>query len=82
MTPVVLSFSPQGVASCLYTEAIDLSTLGPLQVTRATHIEFNSSSQAWEVMDIEGHVLFVHHSRQACLDWEQRHFNSIERNTP
>ena len=67
-----LRFSPGGLIDCLYTEAIDLRTLGRLQVVRATDIRFNDSSQEWDVHDADtGHVLFSHISRDECLRWEQ-----------
>jgi len=34
-----LSVSPAGQSRCLYTEAIDLTTLGVLMIARASHVE-------------------------------------------
>ena len=62
----------------LYTEAIELSSLGRLTMERASSIEFNETIQQWEVRDPAGILLHSNFSRQACLDWEQQHFN--ERN--
>ena len=71
----VLTFDESGIVTGLYTEAIPLGAIGVLKVTRLTSIEFNDSSQQWEVKDRAGEVLFSHRSRQRCLDWEQRRFN-------
>ena len=30
---------PGGIVRCLYGEAIELATLGPLQIARASHVE-------------------------------------------
>ena len=61
----------------LFTECIALGELGPLQLTRASTIEFNSTTQEWEVeVPDSGQVLFRDPSRQRCLDWEQSHFNA------
>jgi len=75
MTPFVLRFDPDGFGHCLYTEQIDLSALGFLILTRATTIEFDQSSQQWEVRDTPGNILCRDPSRVRCLDWELQHFN-------
>jgi hypothetical protein len=70
-----LTFTSNGEIVCLYTEAIDLTTLGILTMTRATQIEFNVQTQQWEVRDTAGSVLHTDHRRSACLNWEQEYFN-------
>jgi hypothetical protein len=72
---VVLTFAPSGQGSCLYSELIDLQSIGSLEVTRATTIEFKPATQQWEVKDVSNKILFAHSSRSVCLAWEQRHFN-------
>ena len=74
MNPV-LTFDAQGMARCLYTDAIPLQSLGTLEIHRATTIEFNSAGQQWEVQDTEGAILFVDPSRSRCLAWELDYFN-------
>ena len=75
MNTIILKFDPQGVGHCLYTEEVDLSLLGSLQIARASHIEFNHARQEWEVRDAEGAILYRHASRASCLHWEQQYFN-------
>lgn len=75
MNTVVIRFDPQGEGHCLYTEAVDLQSIGPLQVARASNIEFNQSEQQWEVRDSEQLVLFSSSSRSICLAWEHQYFN-------
>ena len=74
MNPV-LTFEPDGVVRCLHTDAIPLQTLGTLEVHRATTIEFNASTQQWEVKDAAGVILHSNPSRSCCLAWEAEHFN-------
>lgn len=71
----VLTFRPDGTATCLYSELIDLNSLGRLEVSRASNIEFNNATQHWEVKNRRGRVLYFSRSRTACLGWEQEHFN-------
>ncbi|MEO5715984.1 MAG: hypothetical protein ABIT37_21065 [Luteolibacter sp.] len=62
-----------GLVDCLYTEAIDLRTLGPLQITRATDIRFDETSQQWEVHEAgSDRILCSHPSRAECLAWEHQ----------
>ena len=75
MQTLVLKFDPTGNGHGLYTEAIDLSSLGALEIVRASSIEFNNHAQQWEVKSPEGVLLFIHPSRQECLDWEKQYFN-------
>ena len=63
-------FNSDGTGSCLYTELIDLSSIGRLEIRRASTIEFNNQTQHWEVKDRRGTVLFFSRSRQTCLKWE------------
>jgi len=76
MTAIV--FTPQGQGRCLYTEAIDLNTLGKLHVERATRIEFDNRLGAWRVRDRSGFPLFTAPTRLQCLDWEEKYFESKE----
>jgi len=34
-----LAIDPGGVIRCLYDEALDLAALGPLEITRGSHVE-------------------------------------------
>jgi len=75
MSTIVLKFNSSGLGECLYTELIDLSSIGSLKVHRATTFEFNREEQKWEVRDRNNALLFTNKSRALCLAWEQQHFN-------
>jgi hypothetical protein len=70
-----------GTVEGLYTETIDLATLGALTIQRASAIEFDNVTQQWCVYSPFGQCLFTHPSRQQCLDWEHRYLNQ-QRESP
>ena len=74
MNPV-LTFDVDGNGHCLHTDAIPLQSLGTLEISRATTIEFNPANQQWEVKDAEGVILHSNPSRSCCLAWEVERFN-------
>ncbi len=74
MNPV-LTFDVDGVVRCLHTDAIPLQSIGTLTVQRATTIEFNPTTQKWEVKDAAGVILHSDPSRSCCLAWELDRFN-------
>ena len=74
MNTLVLTVRPDGEAGCLYSELIDLTSLGRLEVNRASTIEFNQARQEWQV-EANGEVLFSNPSRALCQAWEIQHFN-------
>ena len=68
----ILRVHPGGRIDCLYTDAIDLRTLGRLQVYRATDIRFCEQSQEWRVRCAStGALLHTDPPREACLAWER-----------
>ena len=75
----VMTFTSDGTAHCLYHEAIDLRTLGVLEIRRASEVEFNPATQVWEVRTpgAPQTVLFSHRSRQECLDWERQNLSAV-----
>jgi hypothetical protein len=74
MNTLVLTIQKNGEAGCLYSELIDLTSIGTLEVSRASNIEFNAGKQHWEVL-IKGEALFSNSSRAVCHAWEIQHFN-------
>ena len=77
MSEHTITFTPEGTANCLWTEAVVLAELGRLDIQRASTVEFNPAKQQWEVRlaSDPGVVAFSHQSRQACLAWEREIIN-------
>jgi len=66
-----ITFTSNGNGHCLYTEAIELKSIGPLEIRRATSIEFNDKTQLWDVRDAKDNgLLFQNASREVCHIWE------------
>jgi hypothetical protein len=73
---MVLVLSPDGTGHALYDEKIDLNTLGPLHIERATIIEYDDRTQCWQVQSRDGKGFFSNASRQTCLDWERKYYSN------
>lgn len=63
---MVITFSPEGAAACLYTEAIELARLGDLRIRRASHVEPTSDGR-WQVQIVDGPCLGVYTKRSEAL---------------
>ena len=61
-----------GVARCIYDEALDLREIGKLQITRASHVEPDGDGFWWADMGpVDGPVLGPYGSRSAALGAER-----------
>ena len=62
-----------GVARCIYDEALDLREMGRLQITRASHVEPDAEGYWWADMGpVDGPVLGPFKSRTEALQAERR----------
>jgi hypothetical protein len=62
-----------GVARCIYDEALDLRELGQLQITRASHVEPDAEGYWWADMGpVDGPVLGPYCSRSEALGAEKK----------
>jgi hypothetical protein len=77
MVNATLTIRTDGTIQAMYTEAIELSALGLMDVRRATLIEFDNRLQAWRVLDPIGDCLYCSPSRDTCLAWERKHLNWV-----
>lgn len=59
----------------LYTDEIDLFAIGKVSnVRKASNVEFNEEKQVWEVLSLEGEVLYEHKNRDKAIEWEISQF--------
>ena len=67
-----LLIEADGTVRCLYGEAIELTTLGPLQIARASHVEPTVSGQ-WlaDLSPLSGPVLGPFVCRSEALSAEE-----------
>lgn len=67
-----LVISPAGKIACIYDEAIDLAALGQLTISRASHVEPDSSGN-WlaDLAPVAGPVLGPFAQRSAALAAER-----------
>jgi hypothetical protein len=67
-----LVVSTDGVARCIYDEALDLRALGKLHITRASHVEPDAAGYWWADMGpVDGPVLGPYRSRSEALGAER-----------
>ena len=61
-----------GMARCIYDEALDLREIGKLQITRASHVEPDSDGFWWADMGpVDGPVLGPFKNRTEALQAER-----------
>ena len=76
MVEIVFDIDAEGNMHGLYTDEIDLFSIGRVtDVRKASNVEFNETEQVWEVLSLEGEVLHKNSNRQAAIDWEIEAFS-------
>ena len=71
-TEMELVVGCDGVARCIYDEALDLRQIGKLQITRASHVEPDAEGYWWADMGpVDGPVLGPFAERSAALSAER-----------
>jgi hypothetical protein len=72
-----LVVSADGVARCIYDEALDLREIGTLKITRASHVEPDAEGYWWADMGpVGGPVLGPYGSRSEALGAEREWLNA------
>src|SRR5947209_1459433 len=77
--PMLLVIDPGGRARCLYGEEIDLVSLGPLSIHRASHVEPDADGLWWaDLAPVGGPRLGPFARRSLALDaevaWLEEHW--------
>ena len=76
-TEMELVVGVDGVARCIYDEALDLREIGKLQITRASHVEPDAEGFWWADMGpVDGPVLGPFMSRTDALGAEREWLNN------
>ena len=67
-----LMIDPCGQVRCLYSETIDLASLGPLTIARASHVEPNENGEWFaDLSPVQGPVLGPFKNRSEALTAER-----------
>ena len=73
---MALIVNPRGQALCLYTEAIDLRSLGMIRVARASHLEPDDQGRWWaDLSPVAGPILGPFGLRSEALAAERHWLN-------
>jgi len=76
MVNTILEVTENGDLVCLYTDEVDLFALGRVEgVRKASNVEFNEADQVWEVLSLDGEVLYTNPNREKAIDWEIEAFS-------
>lgn len=68
-----LTIEIDGTVRCIYDEAIDLSALGTLTISRASHVEPDANGQWWaDLQPVGGPVLGPFDLRSEALSAERQ----------
>jgi len=69
---LILIVDPQGSIRCLYSEAVDLASLGSLSIRRASHVEPDDQGRWWaDLAPMNGPKLGPYQTRSGALDAER-----------
>lgn len=71
---------PDGQVAALYDELLDLSSLGTVHISRASHVEPDSTGR-WFAHLINGPILGPFSRRSEAIDTEQRWLTDHQLNT-
>lgn len=65
------------VIQMLHSEVLDLTEFGDVSITRASNVEFNNKTKAWEVASAKTNNLLKggFHSRDEALKWEKDYYS-------
>ncbi len=76
MKAISLEITAQGGIRMLQDDAVDLSAFGPVEIARASHVEFDNERQDWFVQSAKTLEILARGfaTRGAAIDWEKDHY--------
>lgn len=72
-----LQITPEGGVQMLHDDAVDLKDLGPINMTRASHVEFDNANQWWFVQSAKTLKILADgfKTREEALNWEKNYYS-------
>jgi len=73
----VIHITPDTIRTVYFDGLAECFIDSPMEIRRASTVEFNAHSQQWEVRFTEqpDQVVFTHPSRGECIKWEVSELN-------
>lgn len=76
MSRIAVFSIEDGTVTALAGGPLSLADMGERTTKRASHVEFNSATNLWDVTDGETKkLLFSNADYDAALNWEVEHYN-------
>ncbi len=76
MVDLIFDIDTEGNIHGLYTDDIDLFSVGRVtNIRKASNINFNESKQCWQVISLDGKVLYENQNRESTIEWEIVNFS-------
>lgn len=74
---IALQITSTGGIQMLHSDAVNLSLLGKVSVSRASNVEFNNDKQAWFVQSAKTLLILRDdfQTREAALEWEKLYYS-------
>lgn len=73
---IALEITSEGSIQMLHSDDVDLREFGPIEVTRASHVEFSNEHGEWLVTSAKtGLILNAFDTRKEALEWESKYYS-------
>jgi len=75
-----LQITKSGGIQMLHDDLVHLEEFGEVQVTRASHVEFNNDTQRWYVQSAKSMIILKadFETREQALAWEKQYYSPDE----
>lgn len=74
---ITLQVTPEGGIQMLHDDAVDLTELGEIEMSRASHVEFDNQKQGWFVQSAKTLKILAEgfKTRAEALTWEKKFYS-------